>query len=318
MAIDFRNTMRSFFSSKAASIIIVTVVMQTICILFVPRFATRLNAQLLLRAIPSLGIVSIGVSLLMIAQEFDLSVGSTFALASLIMTLSFKAGLNIWLSFLLGLIAGCFVGAMNGLIVIKTRIPSFIATLGTMMIWRGAVLVLSGGAPITFLPGASFKAILSGSIGAMPVQFIWFVGVAILFWMFLENHKFGNSVFATGGNKEAAKAIGINTDRAKLACFMIVGATAALAGCMEVTRISSVFPIQGQGLELQAIAASVVGGTSLMGGEGTILGTFLGATIIYTIQDLLLLLRAPAYYLQLFVGILIIIAVIFNVIIKRT
>lgn len=313
-----KKTMRDVLSYKTGSIIVLVVVMQIMCILLVPRYSSVVNFRVLLRAIPELGIVAIGVCLLMIAGEFDLSIGSTLALTAFIMSLLFKNGLNIWLSFLISLIAGSLIGAMNGLITIKARIPSFITTLGTMMVWRGVVLVLSRGHPSTFLPPLSFHAILAGHVGLIQAQFIWFVGVAIFFWLLLENHKFGNSVFASGGNREAAAAIGVNPDRVKLICFVITGLLAAVAGCIGVTRVTSISALQGQGMELQAIAAVVIGGTSLRGGEGTILGAFLGATIIYTIQNILLLLRAPGFYFQLFIGILIITVVTLNAMIKRS
>jgi len=308
---------KSLLYHKEASIGIVTVILIGICILCVPRFKSGANIGVLLRAVPSLGLVSIAVCLLMIAGEFDLSVGSTFAFAPLIMVLLLEKGANVWIAFSACLFTGAIIGFLNGFITIKARIPSFITTLGTMMIWRGGVLVLSGGHPRTFFSDLTFTAIFSGKFVGIPTQFIWLVGFTLLFWFLLENHEFGNWVFACGGNEDAAKAIGIPTKKVKLICFILVGIMAAFAGIIETSRISTVFPIQGRGLELQAIAATVIGGTALTGGEGTVLGTFLGVGIVYIINNLLLLLRAPAYYFQLFVGILIIVAVVFNTIIKK-
>ena len=312
-----KNPIRVLFLQKAGSIIVVTVVIYIASVLFVPRFGTLLNLKILLKSTPQLGIVSLGVCLLMISGEFDLSVGSNFALSSLIVALLATNGTNIWLSFLLSLIVGILIGSINGLITIKTGIPSFITTLATMMVWRGVVLLISKGRPYMFHPPSPFYEIFAGSFGFIPVQFIWFIGFTVLFWLLLENHKFGNRVFATGGNKNVAIAVGVNAYRVKLICFIIAGAMAALAGSMEATRVSSVSPAQGEGMELEAIAASVIGGTSLMGGEGTILGTFLGAMIIYTIQDILLLARAPGFYFRLFIGIFILLAVMLNIVIKK-
>ena len=306
------------FSGKVEHIVIVTIVLQVIIILFVPRYTSFGNIQLLLRSIPTLGVVALGVCLLMIAQEFDLSIGSTFALAPLIgVILAKHAGLNIWLSLVVSLVVGGTIGAINGFITVKTKIPSFITTLGSMMIWRGVVLIVSDGKPISFYPNEFYTAIFNGTLGVVPAPFIWFVGLTIVFWLVVSKHTFGNHAIAAGGNKKVANAMGIDTDNVKVICFIVAGVMAAFAGNFDLARINTVFPVQGEGLALTVIAAVVIGGTNLLGGEGTILGTFLGATIIYTIQDVLLLLRVRAYYFDLFVGIVIIAAVIMNVTMKR-
>jgi simple sugar transport system permease protein len=298
---------------KVQSIALVTVVLQVLMVAFVPRYTTTANIQLLLRSIPTLGVVALGVCLLMIAQEFDLSVGSIFALAPLLAALMLKAGLNVWLTLIVSLIAGALVGIINGLVTVKTKIPSFITTLGTMMAWRGVVLVISDGKPISFFPSETYKALFNGTISIIPAQFLWFLGLTTLFWLLLDKHSFGNHVIATGGNSRVARAMGIDTDKVKVICFAIAGIMAAFAGNFDAARISTVFPVQGEGLALTAIAAVVIGGTNLRGGEGTVWGTFLGAAIVYTIQDVLLLLRVRAYYFDLFVGIVIVAAVVMNV-----
>ena len=146
----------------------------------------------------------------------------------------------------------------------------------------------------------------------MPSQFIWLILMTIIFWLLLSRHKFGNLIFATGGNLRVAKAMGIKTDRVKVITFIVAGSMAALGGLFDSTRIEVVHPLQGEGLALTAIAAVVIGGTSLTGGKGTVLGTFLGASIIFTIQDILMLLRAPAYLFNALIGVVIVLAVILN------
>jgi simple sugar transport system permease protein len=266
----------------------------------------------MLKAIPQLGIMSLGVNLLMISGEFDLSVGSNFTLTSIIMAKIFNQGIPAIFAVLLALVVGCFVGWSNGIITTKAKIPSFIVTLGTMMFWRGMILLTSGGLTEKYLPGVSIERILTGSIGIFQSQFIWFLFLTIVTWAILERHKLGNQFFAVGGNKEAAIAIGVNPNKIKIIAFMITGILASFSGTLSTTRIRSVSPIQGEGLELQAIAACVIGGTSLTGGEGSVIGVFLGATLIYTIQDILLLLRAPGFYLQMFIGIVVVAAAILN------
>jgi len=228
------------------------------------------------------------------------------------MALAYNNGVPVGVSILIALAMGSFIGLINGLLVIKTRMPSFIATLGAMMFWRGIVLFLSKGFTEPYRPGGFVESFFAGSIGPMQGQFIWLLIVAFICYMLLERHKLGNHIFSVGGNKQSAIAIGVNANKVKLITFVIVGFLAAFSGVISTMRVHSVSPAQGEGLELQAIAACVIGGLSLMGGEGTILGIFLGTSLLYVIQDVLLLLRAPGFYLQMFMGILIVVAVIFN------
>jgi ribose/xylose/arabinose/galactoside ABC-type transport system permease subunit len=309
-----KNILRTI-SLLVESIVLVTIALQVLFVIFVPRYTSGSNILLLLRSIPTLGVIALPVCMLMIAGEFDLSTGSTFALAPLVAIILIKSyGINVWFAFFVSLCLGAGIGLINGIITVKTKIPSFITTLATLMVWRGVVLIVSDAKPIAFHPGDAFKAVFNGTLfGVIPTQFIWFVGLTVLFWFIINKHTFGNHVISTGGNKRVARALGINTDSVKIICFMITGCMAAFAGSFDAARIATVFPVQGEGLELSIIAAVVIGGTKLMGGEGTILGTFLGATIIYTIEDVLLLLRVRAYFFRFFIGIVILVAVIMNV-----
>lgn len=309
--------------TKVGNIVILFVIIQASCIIFsllFPekfRYADPANIQVVLKAIPQLAIIVMGVNLLMIAGEFDLSVGSNFTFSAFVMALTFNRGATPLLSAIFALLIGCFIGYLNGIIVTKTKIPSFIATLGSMMFWRGMIYLISGTRPASFKPGRTFQTIFTGSIGPLQAQFFWLLLVAILCYLLLEHHRLGNHFFAAGGNKQAAMAVGIDVNKVKLIAFILAGVTAAFSGIISTTRVSSVSPIQGEGLELQAIAACVIGGTSLSGGEGTVLGAFIGAALLYTIQDILLLLRAPGFYLNMFVGIVILIAAIINQLLFR-
>jgi len=303
---------------KAGNIAIVFVVGQIVCVvcsLIFPetfRYVSADNIQLMLKSIPQLGILAIGVGLLMIAGEFDLSVGSNFVVSAYLMAVLFNHGVPVLLAMLLALVMGGLIGLLNALLVLKARMPSFIATLGTMMFWRGIMLVFSRGFTEPFRPGGMIESVFAGSIGPIQAQFLWLLLVCFLAYLLLERHKLGNHLFSVGGNKESAIAIGVNSNKVKLIAFVIVGVLASFSAVISTMRVHSVSPVQGEGLELQAIAACVIGGLSLMGGVGSIPGIFFGAAFLYVIQDILLLLRAPGYYLRMFMGILIIIAVIFN------
>lgn len=308
---------------KAGNIVLVFGTLQVLAILFALlfpdhfRYITKSNLQVMFRAIPPLGIIALGVNVLMISGEFDLSVGSNFTLTALIMAKLFNGGISVWAAAVVALIIGAFIGGTNGLIVVKSKVPSFIITLGTMWFWRGMILVVSQAASESFLPGGFFEKLFTASIGPMQVQFLWLLGVAVFTWVLLERHRLGNHFFAVGGNRETSLALGINPNRVKLIAFIMTGIFTAFSGIISTTRVHSISPIQGEGLELQAIASCVIGGTALMGGHGTVLGAFLGAALLYTIQDILLLLRAPGFYLRMFIGIIIVVAAVLNQILRK-
>ena len=276
------------------------------------RYLDQSNIQVLLKSIPPLAILVMGVNILMITGEFDLSVGAVFTFTAYIMATLFNMGAPAPVAAVAAIGVGAAIGALNGLIVVHTRIPSFIATLGSMMFWRGIILWFSGEKTAPFRPGGYFECLFSGSCGPMQVQFVWLLLIAGAAFMLLERHKLGNHFFGVGGNRDASLAVGLHPGRVKLAAFMLTGMAAAFSGIISTTRVHSVSPIQGEGMELQAIAACVIGGTALTGGKGTVLGPFLGAALIFTIQDVLLLVKAPGSYLEMFMGLLILATVVLN------
>jgi ribose/xylose/arabinose/galactoside ABC-type transport system permease subunit len=267
------------------------------------------NIQTSLEAIPLVGIVALGVGVLMIAGEFDLSVGANYAFSSIVMAKLANTGANPFLAAAGCLAIGAGIGFLNGIVTVRLRIPSFITTLGSTGIWTAATLLVNGSSSISFLPTSGvFAAITSGNLGVLAAEFVWFVVAGVLVWALLQRHSFGNHLYAVGGNRQAAIANGIHVSSVKLLAFTISGLCAAIAGLLAASRLGSIAPDAGRDLPLQAIAACVVGGLLLTGGRGTALGIMLGATLIYWIQDVLLLARAPGYYLDAFVGVLIIAA----------
>ena len=280
------------------------------------RYLTSGNITVTLKAISVLGIMSMGVGILMIAGEFDLSVGATYTLTGIFMAKQVDGGMSVYLAAPLAVGLGMAMGLLNGTITIRFRVPSFITTLGAMLFWEGMTLFYHGAKSMRFRPEQSFVDLMAGKVWVIPASFLWFVGVTLACWALLHHHKLGNHFYAVGGNRRAATAIGINPRRTKLIAFGLCGASAALAGVLAATRVGAIQPGQGRGMELQAIAACVIGGVALTGGRGSILGVFLGAALIYTIQDILLLARAPGFYLDIFVGLLIVGAAIFNQMIR--
>lgn len=302
----------------AGAIFLVFMTLQIVCIvgaLLYPdefRYLSPQNLTILMKAIPVLGCLALGAGVLMIAGEFDLSIGSVYTFTAVLMASLVNAGLSAFVAAPIGILTGLLIGSLNGHITLRFGLPSFIVTLGGLLFWRGAVLLYNGAVQVRFDPEPVFTTLFG-----VNAAFIWIALFVTGFHLLLHRHRFGNHVFATGGNRGAAEAIGINTSRVKLIAFAIAGGMAAVAGILATARVGSVQPGQGAGLELQAIAACVIGGLSLRGGRGSIIGIFLGVLLIHTITDVLLLLRAPGFYLDMFIATLIVLAAIFNHLIER-
>ena len=321
--------MKNFFdnirSKPAGGILILFCTIQIVAILgglLYPehfRYLNPANIAVLLKSMSPLGIMAIGVGVLMISGEFDLSVGTLYTFCAIVTATMVKEyTLSPYLAMLVGIIVGIIAGLIHGNIVNRFTIPSFIVTLGAMLLWKGGTLLYHGAKSLRYkYESETYKTVLTGDIGVVDASFLWFIGVGIVFYFIVHHHKIGNHFFAVGGNPEAAIAIGINPKRVKLIAFAIAGGCAALSGVVAMSRVGSVQPGGGLGLELEAIAACVIGGCALMGGRGSIIGIMLGTALIYTIQDLLLLLRAPGFYFEMFVGGLIVLAVIINVTIRK-
>ena len=313
---------RSFFGYRFFSIFLVFVALLLFFGFFSPhyRFTSLANIKVLLGPGSEFSIIALGVGLLMVSGEFDLSVGSILVFCSFMFIRLFEIGMNLFLAGSITLGLGALLGFLNGFITTKARIPSFITTLGTMMLWRGMTLLLSLGYTRPFDTEVSplLGSILTGKIGGViPAQAIWFGAFGLVLGLVLHFHKFGNWVYATGDNKEAARAMGINTDRVKTICFMIVGVLCAFVAVMQIVRVSTFTSRAGDGWELKAIAASVVGGTSLMGGIGSMVGIFLGALTITVIENGLVLLRIPYFWTYIIFGLVIISSVLSSLYLER-
>ena len=320
-----KNLFDNIRSKPAGGILILFCTIQIVAILgglLYPehfRYLNPANIAVLLKSMSPLGIMAIGVGVLMISGEFDLSVGTLYTFCAIVTATMVKEyALSPYLAMLVGIIVGIIAGLIHANIVNRFTIPSFIVTLGAMLLWKGGTLLYHGAKSLRYkYESETYKTVLTGDIGVVDASFLWFIGVGIVFYFIVHHHKIGNHFFAVGGNPEAAIAIGINPKRVKLIAFAIAGGCAALSGVVAMSRVGSVQPGGGLGLELEAIAACVIGGCALMGGRGSIIGIMLGTALIYTIQDLLLLLRAPGFYFEMFVGGLIVLAVIINVTIRK-
>lgn len=282
-------------------------------------FLTWRNFVSIFTSSSELGIIAIGICFLMVAGEFDLSVGSVFAVAPMMGALLANRGMPMFVAFLVGLLFAALIGLLNGIITIKAKIPSFIATLGSMMFFRGLLLAVSGGFPLTFEgEDSAFLDLLGGKIMfGMRASGIWFIVGTIILAIILTQTRYGNHISAVGGNPGTAKAVGINVSKVKLINFMVCAVFAGLAGFTMFGRFHSIDPTAGSLLELEAIASAVIGGTLLTGGYGSIVGAFIGAFLIGVVRSGLILVGAPPYWYQGFIGVILVVSVIMNTKIRK-
>ncbi|MBV9672479.1 MAG: ABC transporter permease [Verrucomicrobia bacterium] len=283
-------------------------------------FLSSDNLRGILGLLPEAGLVTIGVTILMICGEFDLSVGSMFALMPVCIALMTNSGIPFIPSILLGLGIAALVGFANGFLTLTFNIPSFITTLGMLFIVRSLTVVLTGGFPPLLsgdLPIGVFTQFV-GPGGILRASFIWFAVIALVSWVVLSRSNFGNWIQATGGFIDAAAAMGVPVRRVKMICFVLCSMLAGFAGTIQVFRLGSPLPSIGDGLELQAVAAAVIGGTALSGGIGTVLGAVVGALLIRFIDNGLILSQVDANWFKFAVGGLTILAVVANSWLRQT
>ena len=278
------------------------------------------NVRGVLGLLPETALVAVGVTLLMISGEFDLSVGSVFALMPMTMAVLVVAGWPFWAAVTVGLMLCALIGFLNGWLTIRFDIPSFITTLGMLFMARSLTVVISGGFPPRIKPGEVPGWIFVGFVddgGLIRASVLWFIGIAILISLLLARTNFGNWVRATGGYLPAASAMGIPTGKVKIACFMICSVLAGFAGMIQSLRLNSFLPSIGEGMELQAVAAAVIGGTSLSGGVGSIIGGLIGAILIRVIDNGMVMSQIDGTWFKFAIGALTIFAVVGNAWLRR-
>lgn len=286
-------------------------------------FLSPANLSNMWAFIPELGIMALGMTLLLTAGEFDLSVGAVFAFAPLLpFTLVNNLGMSLELALVVGLIACVAIGVINGLLVTKVGISSFLVTLGMMLTIRGLSLYMSNGFPQDSPASNSWiHHILAGrmTFGSFTLfaSAIWFIALGVWCHIHLHNTRAGNAILATGGNRKSADARGIRTDWVKIRLFALCAGLAFLAGVISAVRIGSASPIAGQGYELEVIAMAVVGGTSLFGGRGTVIGSMLGAVLLRSIRNGIIILGFAGLAFDMFVGLIILVAMAVQAFIEK-
>jgi inositol transport system permease protein len=276
-----------------------------------PIFLTQSNLTNVLRQVVVVSLLGCGVTFIIILGHIDVSLGSVIALTGTMAASVMQMTQNIFLACLAGIAVGIVVGMINGFVITYFNIPAFIMTLATTTVARGAILIYTKGTPVSNL--GNFKVIGQGDLGPIPISVIILIIVIAISWIMLNRTKFGRYVYAVGGNVKAAVASGINAKSIVRKAFVYNGILSGIAGIVLMSRINSGQPAAGVGYEFDAITGVVVGGTSLMGGSGTIIGTIIGSLIVGVINNMLNLLNVTSYWQQVVKGLIILIAVILDV-----
>lgn len=290
----------------------ILIVLAALCVfigLFNPVFFTATNAINVLRQISVMGIIAVGEAFVIITSGIDLSVGSFISLGGVSCAALIVAGVNPWLGLVLALALGAGLGFASGLCVVKLKLNPFITTLAMLNIVKGISYLISGGLPIDF---DNPVAVLGGTVGPIPVPVILMFIIIVIGHIVLTKTEFGRNIFAVGGNEKAAKLSGIRVDRVKFAVYAITGVLAAFAGIITAGHLNSADTAAGSGMELDVIAASVIGGCSLSGGQGSIVGVLIGAGILGVIRNGFVLLMVSNYWQMITIGLVIIAACAFD------
>jgi ribose transport system permease protein len=283
-------------------------------------FFLKANVAIIMRFVAIFGMLAIGEVFVIITGGIDLSVGSLTAFTGVICSWMMLKGIAwfgidavpMGLAIVLTLIAGSLIGVWHGFAVTKLNIPPFIITLGTLLIARGSASYLTKGYPVVFKRGDEFLKLGQGKVDFVPNAFLILIGMAIIAYIILSFTKVGYRIYAVGGNLEAARLSGINVTQIRILCYALSGFLAAVTGILLASRLGQGTPTVGNSYELWAIAAAVLGGTSLLGGEGTVLGAVIGACIVGVMQNGMVLLNVSSYLQDAILGGALVIAVTYD------
>lgn len=310
----------TFSSAKEIGIFIAFVVIFLFFSVMSPYFFNLENLINILRQVSLLGIIAMGMCLVIVCGEIDLSVGSIYGASAILTAVMMMNGFPIWLAFVLGIAVGTLFGLINGVLITYTKIPALIVTLGMMNVVRGISLIISSGRVVNISPRtvddpnlSVFLFLGQGKIAGIPVMCLFFIATAIGAYFLYNRTLLGFRMKAVGGSARAARASGINSNVVKTAAFAIVGFLSALAGLLNIAFLGSVQGTTGQGMELNAIAAVIIGGTSLAGGQGTIIGTVIGVLIMGVLNNGIILLGISPFWQMTIVGAVIILAVALDI-----
>jgi simple sugar transport system permease protein len=321
---------RRFVRANSAQLGILGVFLSLWLIFIIAAPNVFLNKQIyfaLMSTIPYFAIMAIPLTIVVICKEIDLSFTSVMAMGMVAFSFIYNetafigsANIRVGLAIIAALLTGTIIGWINGFIIVKFGIPSLVVTLGTQFLWAGAVLVLTQGAnfTLTYVNNTIFYPLFVGKIrGYLPMQMVWLIIITILGWILLNRHRFGAHVYLTGDNINSAELMGVNTGGTRIKAFMLIGIISAFAGLLYSFSISYFWPSLGGGYLLSTLASVFLGGTSVFGGLGTILGTFLGAFIIGSIEVATVAVGLTGFWTQLIYGLIIVLSMIMHTYLRR-
>lgn len=301
----------SKFSIRDAGTLIGLIAIIAIFGLLSPNFLTQQNLINILQQSSINACIALGMTLVIISGGIDLSVGPTAAISAVITAALLVAGVPVPVAILAGLLIGAVCGLVNGVLVAYAGLQPFIVTLGTLSTYRAIALIYTGGNPVLGVP-QGFRALFNGNVAGIPNSVIMVAVVALLAWILLKKTPLGEYLLAVGGNEEAAYVAGVPIAMTKIAAYVISGVLAALGSMILIGRLGAAEPILGNLWELDAIAAAAIGGASLMGGKGSIVGTILGAIILGAMRNGLTLMNVQAFYQLLATGLIILVAMLID------
>jgi ribose transport system permease protein len=283
-----------------------------------PAFLSVRNVRAILQVVSFVGIIAIGQTILLVCGEFDLSVGSVAGLSAVVSAkLMTTFGLPVPIALILGLATGALIGLVNGLVVVKLHIPAFIQTLGMLFIGQGLIQVVTNGAPVYPLPEAVSATGMQTLFFGLGWSFVFFILAAVVADFVLRRTVVGRNMYATGGNPEVARLVGINTSVYKIGAFIIIGMLAAVAGMFVMADLASGTTSIGSGWELTVIAGVVVGGVSLFGGSGTLAGGIVGILLLQVVSSGLVVIGVSSNWQQIAVGVIMVLAVGLDIVRRR-
>jgi simple sugar transport system permease protein len=316
-----RTTSRFAFLGKLEGlpIAVVLAVLYVVFIFTAPSVFTGYRIYMsFFQTVPPMLVLAIGLTFIITAGEIDLSFPAVVALAGFVFTWWFKTFHTPLIGFVLGLASGALVGYINGLLVARLRVPSIMATLAAQFFWYGVTVLIAGGLQIDIqaITTTTIHAIFVGRLfGIFPIQAIWSLALVVFFWFILNRHKFGEAIMFIGDNAEVARVMGINVETTRIQLFTLHGVIAAFAGLLLTMEMNVFYPTQGQGMLLPVMAAVFIGGTSIAGGFGVLVGTFFGSYIRGSLEAGVVATGIGGYWVQLVEGLVMAAVVILNIVI---
>ncbi|MBZ0229666.1 MAG: ABC transporter permease [Bauldia sp.] len=306
----WRNPLIGFIAVGEVGVVAALILLVAFFSFIEPAFISDRNIRAILRVVSFVGIIAIGQTMLLVVGEFDLSVGSVAGLSAVVAAKLMTAlALPVPLALFGGVMTGATIGLVNGLVVVRFRIPAFIQTLGMLFIGQGLIQVVTNGSPVYPLPPEVGATGMANVVFGLGWSFVFFVVAALVADFVLRRTVLGRNMYATGGNPEVARLVGINTDLYKIGTFIVVGMLAAVAGMFVMADLASGTTSIGSGWELNVIAGVVVGGVSLFGGAGTMAGGIVGILLLQVVTSGLVVIGVSSNWQQIAVGVIMVLAV---------